>query len=285
LRYKFMMIIVTILTMIGTVYLYLAIPKGFFPSEDTGFISATIEGPSDISFQAMYGRQQEIAEIVRKDPSVAYVNSTVGTGGPNPTNNNGRLFIALTPRGERHESSIEIIQRLRAKANAVTGMKTFFQNVENINITGRISKAAYQYTLQSSDTESLYRVGPEMLDKISKLDGLRDVNGDLYVKNPQKTLEIDREAAAVYGISLDQIRQELYDCFGTRQVATIYTASNDYQVILECTKDIQADPSGLSKIYLKTNFNGGTANGGVAAAAGSGINGATSPTGPAIPLS
>jgi HAE1 family hydrophobic/amphiphilic exporter-1 len=138
--------------------------------------------------------------------------------------------------------------------------------------------------MQSSDTESLFRVGPEMLEKIAKLDGLRDVTGDLYVKNPQMTIEINREAAAVYGISLDQIRQELYDCFGTRQVATIYTASNDYQVILECSKDIQADPSGLSKIFLKTNLNGTPTNGAVVAA-GSGVNGSTSPTGPAVPLS
>src|SRR5262249_26570291 len=127
LRVKFVMIIATVLTMIGTDYLYIVIPKGFFPSEDIGFISAAIEGPSAISFMAMFGRQQEIAEIVRKDPAVDYVNSTVGTGGPNPTNNNGRLFIALKPRGERHENSTDVIQRLRGKANAVTGMKTFFQ--------------------------------------------------------------------------------------------------------------------------------------------------------------
>ncbi len=122
-----------------------------------------------------------------------------------------------------------MIQRLRAKTNAVTGMATYFQNVQNINITGRISKSEFQYTLQSSDTETLYRVGPEMLAKIQKLPGLRDVTGDLYVKNPQMTMQIDRKAAAVYGVSIDQVRQELYDCFGSRQVATIYTAINDYR--------------------------------------------------------
>ena len=284
LKFKAVVLVVMIATLFGTVWLYLVIPKGFFPTEDTGFIAATVEGPSDISFKAMYSRQQEVAEIVRQDQAVAYVNSTVGTGGPNPTNNNGRLFIALKPRHERGENSTAVIQRLRSKANAVTGMQTFFQNVQNINITGRISKSEFQYTLQSSDTATLFRVGPEMQDKISKLPGLRDVTGDLYVKNPQMTLEIDREAAAVYGVSIDQIRQELYNCFGTRQVATIYTASNDYQVILECSKDIQADPTGLGKIYLKTSLNGIT-TGGAVAAAGSGVNGITSPTGPAIPLS
>ncbi len=283
LRYKFIVLLGMIATLIGTIWLYIVIPKGFFPAEDTGFISATIEGPSDISFKAMYERQEKVAELIRQDPAVDYYNSTVGVGGPNPTNNYGRLFIALKPRTER-ENSTAVIQRLRAKANSVTGMQTYFQNVQNINITGRISKSEFQYTLQSSDTETLYKVGPEMLEKVSKLEGLRDVTGDLYIKNPQMTVEIDREAAAIYGVSLDQIRQELYNCFGNRQVGTIYTASNDYQVILECDKGIQADATGLSKIYLKTNLNG-LPTGGASAAVGSGINGSTSPTGPAIPLS
>ncbi len=283
LRHKFFVLLGMIATLVGTVWLYIVIPKGFFPAEDTGFINATIEGPSDISFKAMYDRQQQVAELIRQDPAVDYYNSVVGAGGPNPTNNYGRLFIALKSRKER-ENSTAVIQRLRAKANSLTGVQTYFQNVQNINITGRISKSEFQYTLQSSDTEALYRAGPEMLEKVSKLEGLRDVTGDLYIKNPQMTLEIDREAAAVYGVSLDQIRQELYNCFGNRQVATIYTASNDYQVILECDKRIQADATGLSKIYVKTNLNG-LPTGGASAAVGSGINGSTSPTGPAIPIS
>jgi HAE1 family hydrophobic/amphiphilic exporter-1 len=286
LKYKSLVIIAMIGTMIGTVWLYITIPKGFFPVEDTGFIQATTEGPSDISFKAMYDRQLEISNILRQDPAVAYINSTVGAGGPNPTNNYGRFFIALKPRHERAENSTAVIQRLRAKTNTITGMATYFQNVQNINITGRISKSEFQYTLQSSDTETLYRVGPEMLEKVAKLPGLRDVTGDLYIKNPQMTMEIDREAAAVYGVSIDQVRQELYDCFGARQVATIYTASNDYQVILECDKQIQDDPTGLSKIYLKTNLNGQATGGGIIApAAGSGVNGSTTPTGPVIPMS
>jgi hydrophobic/amphiphilic exporter-1 (mainly G- bacteria), HAE1 family len=286
LKYKSLVLLAMIGTLVGTVWLYIIIPKGFFPVEDTGFINATTEGPSDISFQAMFDRQMELAKILREDPAVAYINATVGAGGPNPTNNYGRFFIALKPRHERSENSTAVIQRLRAKTNTVTGMATYFQNVQNINITGRISKSEFQYTLQSSDTETLYRVGPEMLEKISKLSGLRDVTGDLYVKNPQMTMQVDREGAAVYGVSIDQVRQELYDCFGARQVATIYTASNDYQVILECDKSIQVDATGLSKIYLKTNLNGQATGGGlVAPAAGSGVNGATAPTGPAIPMS
>ena len=286
LKYKFVMLIVTLFTMAGTVYLYLNIPKGFFPTEDTGFIAATVEGPSDISFKAMYDRQREIAEIVRKDNAIAYVNSTVGTGGPNPTNNYGRLFIALKPKNERGENVTAVIQRLRRSANAVTGMQTYFQPVQNINITGRISKSEFQYTLQSSDTEALYAAAPPLRDRIAQIDGLRDVTTDLYIKNPQMTVEIERAAAAVYGVSVDQIRQELFNCFGTRQVATIYTASADYQVILECDPQFQADPTGLGKIFLKTNLSGlANANTGTAAPGGAGVNGNGVPTGPSIPLS
>src|SRR6266404_2828665 len=286
LKHRSVVMLAMIGTLIGTAWLYIVIPKGFFPVEDTGFINVTTEGPSDISFKAMYDRQLEIADILHRDRAVSYINSTVGAGGPNPTNNYGRFFVALKPRHERGENSTAVIQRLRATTNTVTGMATYFQNVQNINITGRISKSEFQYTLQSSDTETLYRIGPEMLEKISRLPGLRDVTGDLYIKNQQMTMEIDREAAAVYGVSIDQVRQELYNCFGARQVATIYTASNDYQVILECDKRIQDDPTGLGKIYLKTNLNGQATGGGlVAPAAGSGINGSTTPTGPVIPIS
>jgi HAE1 family hydrophobic/amphiphilic exporter-1 len=280
LKYKFIMLIVTVVTMAGTVYLYVAIPKGFFPTEDTGFIAATIEGASDSSFKAMFGRALTIAEIIRKDKAVDYVNTTVGTGGPNPTNNTARLFIALKPRDERRESATEVIQRLRRSANVITGMQTYFQNVQNINITGRISKSEFQYTLQSSDTVALYAAAPPLRDKIAQVDGLRDVTTDLYIKNPQMTIDVDRAAAAIYGVSVDQIRQELFNCFGTRQVATIYTPANDYQVILECDPKIQADASGLSKIFLKTSLSGGTAAG-----PGAGINGNGTPTGPSIPLS
>ena len=284
LKHRSVVMLMMIGTLAGTVWLYIIIPKGFFPVEDTGFIQATTEGPSDIAFAAMLERTRQVAEVVRKDPAVDYVNATVGSGGPNPTNNYGRLFVALKPRHERGINSTAVIQRLRGPTNSLTGMATYWQNVQNINITGRISKSEFQYTLQSSDTESLYRFGPEMLEKVSKLPGLRDVTGDLYIKNPQMTIEIDREASAVYGVSQDQIRQELYNCFGVRQVATIYTAINDYQVIEECDPRIQNDPTGLSSLFLKTNLNGQAAAGSTAAV-GSGVNGQTAPTGPVIPMS
>src|ERR1700730_6796874 len=140
LKYRAIVIMVMIGTLFGTVWLYVVIPKGFFPTEDIGFISATVEARSDISYNAMFDRQQEVAEIIRLDPAVDYVNSTVGGGGPNATQNYGRLFIALKPRNERNETSTAVIERLRGKANTVIGMATYFQNVQNINITGRVSK-------------------------------------------------------------------------------------------------------------------------------------------------
>jgi HAE1 family hydrophobic/amphiphilic exporter-1 len=201
----------------------------------------------------MSALQRQLVEIIRKDPAVEFVNSTVGAGGPNPTSNYGRLFMQLKPRAERKESSTVVIQRLRRTANVLPGILVYFQNVQNLRIVARLSKSEYQYTLQSSDTETLYRLGPEIRDKVARIPGVNDVTTDLYIKNPQRMVEIDREKAAVYGITADQIRQELFNAFGSRQVATIFTAANDYQVILQSLPEYQADPSNLSRIYLKTS--------------------------------
>ena len=133
------------------------------------------------------------------------------------------MLVALKPRDER-DSMQEIIARLRKTANVVAGIQIFFQPIQNINLGGRLNKSQYQYTLQSNDTEALYRITPELRDKIATIPGLLDVTADLYVKNPQVTVEVDREKSAVYGVSIDQVRQELYNAFGSRQVATIYTS-------------------------------------------------------------
>jgi HAE1 family hydrophobic/amphiphilic exporter-1 len=252
LRFKAVTLAITLATLVGTAYLYVAIPKGFFPTEDTGFISATTEGATDISFPALLALQNQVNAIVLADPAVAYINPSVGPGGVNPTPNSGRIFIALKPRKERADNSTGVIQRLRRTANTVPGIAVTFQNAGNINITGRVSKSEYQYSLQSSDTETLYKVAPEMRDRIAMVDGIRDVNTDLNINNPQMTVEIDREKAGAYGITIDQVRQELFNAFGTRQVASIYTATNDYRIILEAKPEFQTDISALSRIYLKT---------------------------------
>ncbi len=254
LAYKALMLVVTLATLAGTIALYIVVPKGFFPQEDTGFLTGITEAATDTSFEAMSVRQKAITDILSQDPAVDYINSTVGAGGPNPTANFGRLFIALKPRAER-ESAPVVMLRLRQKAMQVPGMQAFFQSIQNLNIGGRPSKSQYQYTLQSGDTESLYRLAPEMRDKIAKVPGLLDVTTDLYIKNPQMTVDIDREKAAVYGITVDQVRNQLYNAYGARQVGTIYKPSNDYQIILEAQPQFRVDPSDLSKLYMKTQNN------------------------------
>jgi len=252
LTHKSIMLGVTVATLVGTIWLYIVVPKGFFPTEDTGYIIGITEGATDISFPALSALQRQVAEIVRADKAVAYVNSTVGAGGPNTVGNSGRMLVALKPRNERGESATQVIARLRQAANVVPGIAIFFQSIQNINLGGKLSKSQYQYTLQSNDTTTLYRVAPELRDKIAKIPGLLDVTTDLYVKNPQVTIQIDREKAAVYGVTIDQVRQELYDAFGVRQVATIYTPVNSYQVILETAPEFQVGPDDLSRVFLKT---------------------------------
>ncbi len=252
-RFKAVMLMVTIGTLFGTVWLYIIIPKGFFPSEDTGFIFVSTQAQADVSFNALSEMQGKVAGIIRADRAVQYLNSTIGPGGPAPTANIGRIFVALKARNERQEGVNAIIDRLRAAtANAVPGLVVRFRSVQNLNISGRPSQGEYQYTMTSSDTDTLYRVAPEIQSRIAELPIVRDVSTDLDLRNPQMNIEIDREKAAVYGISIDQVRQELFNAFGSRQVATIYTPDDDYQVILESKPEFQTDISALSRVYLKT---------------------------------
>jgi len=251
LAFKSIVLALTIGTFFVTIALYVFIPKGFFPTEDTGYVIGITEGATDISFPAISQVQRQVADIVRADPAVAYVNSTVGTGGPNSVGNSGRMLVALKPRKERDDLQ-SILARLRKTANVVPGLAIYFQPIQNINLGGKLAKSQYQYTLQSNDTDTLYRLAPELRNKIAKINGLLDVTTDLYVTNPQVTIEVDREKAAVYGVTVDQVRQELYNAFGVRQVATIYSPVNYYQVILETQPDFQISPDDLARVYLKT---------------------------------
>jgi hydrophobic/amphiphilic exporter-1 (mainly G- bacteria), HAE1 family len=250
--HKSIMLVVTLCTIGGSIWLYILVPKGFFPTEDTGYVIGITEGNTDIAFPAMAVLQRKVADIVRKDPAVDYVNSTVGAGGPNSLPNSGRMLVALKPQSERGALAA-VLGRLRREGNVVPGIEIFFQPIQNINLGGRLNKSEYQYTLQSNDTDALYRVAPDLRDKMAKLPALRDVTTDLYIKNPQVTVVVDREKAAVYGVTVDQVRQTLYDAFGDRQVATIYTPANDYEVILEAKPEFQQGPNDLNKIYLKTS--------------------------------
>jgi len=252
LAFKSVMLLITIGTFFATIVLYVVVPKGFFPQEDTGYVIGITEGATDISFPAISELQRRVADVVRADPAVAYVNSTVGTGGPNSVGNSGRMLVALKPRKER-DNLQTILARLRQNANVVPGLAIYFQPIQNINLGGKLAKSQYQYTLQSNDTATLYRIAPELREKVSRIPGLLDVTTDLYVTNPQVTIEVDREKAAVYGVTVDQVRQELFNAFGVRQVATIYSPVNYYQVILETQPDFQIGPDDLARVYLKTS--------------------------------
>ncbi len=249
LRGRLLVLLLTLATVAISAKMYIDIPKGFFPVEDTGLLRGATEGPPDTSFEAMSARVQRLAEIVRADPAVDYM--TVNIGGFNAVNT-GFMFISLKPR-EQRDSAQDIINRLRRASSSVPGLTAVFQPVQNINLNaGRPSRAAYQYSVAGPDLEQLFNLAPRLRDRLSQLPQLRDVSLDLQLRNPQISVELDRDRAASLGITSDQIRQTLYNAFGQRQIATIFTASNDYQVIMEADKAFQLDPAVLSRLLLRT---------------------------------
>lgn len=247
--------VVTGLTLAATVYLFIVSPKGFLPSEDTGQIMAFTEAAQGISFENMVRHQQVVAEIIRRDPNVESFTSTAGVGGLSATANTGRLFIRLKPRSERKLSADEVIQSLRSKLAGVPGIQVFLQNPPPIRIGGRITKGDYQYTLQSPNTEELYRAASHLESRLRALPLLQDVSSDMQLKNPLIRVEIDRNKAATLGVSVAQIEDALYSAYGSRQISTIYAPNNQYQVILELEPEYQTDPSALSLLYIRSRDN------------------------------
>ncbi len=248
LKARILMLIFTLATVYISAQMYMDIPKGFFPTEDTGLLRASTEGPPDTSFEAMAARQIRIAEIVKADPAVDYLTSNIG--GFNATNN-GFMFIALKPKDQREKAEV-VISRLRRATGDVPGITAVFQQVQNINLNaGRSSRAQYLYSLQGPDLNALFAYAPLMQQRLARLPQLRDANIDLQLRNPQLSIDIDRERAASLGISSDQIRQALGNAFGSRQIATIFTPSTDYQVIMEADRAYQQDPAVLSRLLLK----------------------------------
>ena len=261
LQHKFLTLLVTLVTIVVSGWLYVHVPKGFFPIEDTGLIFATTEGAQDISFESMGAHQREAAAIVKANPNVADINSFVGATGFSPALNTGRMFIALKPLGQRTAPVTEVIQQLRRETARVPGFSVFFQPIQNIQLGGRLSKSQYQYTLQDGDLGELYRMAPLMLDKISKLPGFQDVTSDLQLQNRQALVNFDRDKMAQFGVTAEAARNALYSAFGTRQISTIYAPSNDYEVILEIDPAFQEDPSALSKIYIRASNGPGSSGG------------------------
>jgi HAE1 family hydrophobic/amphiphilic exporter-1 len=242
-----------VLTLIVTALLFGSVPKDFLPSGDTGQIIASTEGPQDISFPAMMQRQRAVAEILAKDPSVRTLGSFVGASGPRPTSNTGTLVLNLKPHGERTEKPDEIIARLRPQLAAVPGVRVFMQNPPPIRIGGQVTNAQFQYTLQDTDLAQLYHWNDTLLDRLRQLPGFVDVNTNLKNRSPVIALDIDREKLAPLGLSIGQIEDALQSAFSSRQISTIYAATNQYQVILEVAPELQADPATLSKIHVRSS--------------------------------
>jgi len=250
LRHQFLTLLATFGTLAYAIHLYVAVPKGFFPTEDTGFLSVVTEARPDIGFDAMVEQQRRVAEIVAADPAVAYFNSRVG----GDQLNSGRIFIALKSRDEgRTESIQDVAARLRRAASTVPGMKTFFNPVQNINIGGRSSNSQYQYTLQTAELSTLIETVPQLIEAMSRLPEIQDVSSDLEVTNPQLRIEVDEDRAAAIGVRSDQIRSALYDAFGTREVGTIYTSTDSYSIILESGREQQDDPSILGRVFVRVS--------------------------------
>ncbi|HUL42585.1 MAG TPA: efflux RND transporter permease subunit [Burkholderiales bacterium] len=235
-----------------TGWLFVVMPKGFLPNEDTGQLFVFTEAAQDISFDAMARQQQAVAEIIRADPNVGSIMSFIGAGGSSQSLNLGRIFIRLKPRSERL-SADKVIQELRPQVEGIPGIKVYLQNLPVIRIGGMLTKSQYQYTLQDADTDVLYRWAPLIEDKLKQLPGIQDVTSDLQISNPQVIVEIDRDKASALGVTSQQIENALYDAYGSRQVSTIYTPSNEYWVIMELEPKYQRDSSALSMLYIRSS--------------------------------
>jgi HAE1 family hydrophobic/amphiphilic exporter-1 len=251
LRHRRTTMAVLLLTFVFTVYFFTIIPKGFIPTEDNGSIFAFTEAAQDISFEAMAAKQRAVAEIVRQDPAVQQLMSFIGAAGASTVLNNGRFFALLKPRDQRPHAE-KVIERLRPKLAAVPGIRVYPQMLPLIRIGGQLTKAVYQYTLQDTDTQELYYWAPILYDKLRGLPGLQDVNTDLQISSPQVTVEIDRNKAAALDVTVDQIESALGAAYGSKQVSTIYTPSNQYWVILEVDPAFQQDPSALGRLYVRS---------------------------------
>ena len=244
--------IVAGLLLVATVYLFVAMPKGFLPSEDIGQINGTTEAEQGISFEAMVAYHQALATILRQDPNVRSFQSNVGAGGSR-TGNYGTLSIFLKPRSQRRLSPEEVIQELRPKLATVPGIRVFLQNPPPIRIGGYSSKSQYQFALQSPDTNELYRDASVLEARMRQLPYLQDVSSDLQINNPQVNIEINRDKASVVGVSAQQIEDALSTAYAGRQISTILTPNNEYQVLIELEPQYQMDASALALLHIRSS--------------------------------
>ncbi|MGO8931675.1 MAG: multidrug efflux RND transporter permease subunit [Limisphaerales bacterium] len=253
LRHQAFTLGVAIVTLVATLWLYVVVPKGLLPSQDTGLIIGVTDAAQSISFKDMVARQRSVADIVRRDPDVVSVASFVGAGSVNSTVNSGRLYISLKPRDSRQAGADEIIARLRAATDSVGGISLFMQAAQDVQIDSRISRTQYQYTLTDADVGELSEWAPKLLNELRNRPELVDVASDQQSGGLQVNVEVDREGASRLNVLTQAIDDTLYDAFGQRQVSTIYTQLNQYRVVLEVEPRYQFTPDSLNKIYVKSS--------------------------------
>ena len=265
LRYRKITLLVTVGTLVGTILLYIYVPKGFFPVQDTGVILGVSEAAQNVSFAAMAQHQQELAEVILKDTAVDSLSSFIGVDGTNTTLNTGRIQINLKPLAERKLHASDIIRRLQPQLEKVNGISLFMQPVQDLTVEDRVSRTEFQYSLEDVDANELAHWVPLFMQKLSAIPAVRDVASDQLNQGLLASLIIDRDTASRLGVLPSTVDNTLYDAFGQRQVSTIYTQLNQYRVVLEVDPQFQQDPEALKNIYVASNsalqaYSGSTAN-------------------------
>ena len=253
LRHRFTTLMVMLGTIVLTGYLYIVIPKGFFPQQDTGLIIGLSEAAQDISYSAMAERQMAVINAVLEDPAVASVGSAIGAGGGTTTINNGRMFIALKPNNERDATADQVVRRLQTRLARIQGITLYMQAAQDITIGGRLSKTQYQYTLADADPGELNRWAALFLDKIKTIPGITDITTDQENAGPLLDITVNREVASSFGILPATVDNTLDDAFGQRIVSTMYTMNNEYHVVLEVDPKFQFGPEALNNIYINSS--------------------------------
>jgi multidrug efflux pump len=253
LRHQTLTLFVALGTFVLTGLLYLAVPKGFFPAQDTGLIQVVTQAPQNLSFKAMSQRQQEAVGVILQDPNVASVASFIGIDGINETVNTGRIQIALRGQQERDEGVTQVMQRLDEALKTLTGLRFYFQPVQDLTVEDRVSRTQYQMTLEAADEKLLAQWVPKLVEQLKAQPELIGVVDDLQEEGLNTFVSIDRDAAARLGVSAAAIDDALYDAFGQRQISTIFTQSNQYRVVIEVPEAFRKDPSSLGSVYVKNN--------------------------------
>jgi HAE1 family hydrophobic/amphiphilic exporter-1 len=250
LKHRPLVVLISVALFVVTIVLFYIIPKGFIPSDDTSQIIGYTEAAEGTSFEEMSRHQEQAVDIIRGNPNVVGVLSTVGASDVSAASNTGNILVLLKVASQRNVDVDTVIEQLRPKLEAISGMRVYLQNPPLVQVGGQVTKSPYQLTLQGPDRDELYRDAQDLLNKIAALPDLIDVTSDIQIKNPQLNVEIDRDKASSVGITVQQIEDALNDAYGTRQISTIYATTNEYEVILEVKPEYQRDPSALGKLYI-----------------------------------